>query len=65
MGIRCIAIASCPALRAPAGLKIPMTIDEILDACVTGRQSAQPARRQAFSAALDRTSCRGLKGGAR
>ena len=26
------AIASCPALRAPAGLKTPVTIDEILDA---------------------------------
>ena len=25
------AIASCPALRAPAGLKAPVTIDEILD----------------------------------
>jgi hypothetical protein len=26
------AIASCPALRAPNGLKAPVTIDEILDA---------------------------------
>jgi hypothetical protein len=26
------AIASCPALRAPAGLKAPVTIDDILDA---------------------------------
>jgi hypothetical protein len=26
------AIASCPALRAPAGLKAPVTIDEILEA---------------------------------
>jgi hypothetical protein len=26
------AIASCPSLRAPAGLKKPVTIDEILDA---------------------------------
>jgi hypothetical protein len=26
------AIASCPSLRAPAGLKAPMTIDEILEA---------------------------------
>src|SRR5215213_6161568 len=26
------AIASCPALRAPAGLKASVTIDEILDA---------------------------------
>ncbi len=26
------AIASCPALRAPAGLRRPVTIDEILDA---------------------------------
>jgi hypothetical protein len=26
------AIASCPALRAPEGLKAPVTIDDILDA---------------------------------
>jgi hypothetical protein len=26
------AIASCPALRAPSGLKRPVTVDEILDA---------------------------------
>jgi hypothetical protein len=26
------AIASCPALRAPEDLKVPVTIDEILDA---------------------------------
>jgi hypothetical protein len=26
------AIASCPALRAPVGLKAPITIDEILEA---------------------------------
>jgi hypothetical protein len=26
------AIASCPGLRAPAGLKAPVTIDEILEA---------------------------------
>lgn len=26
------AIASCPALRAPEGLKKPVTIDEVLDA---------------------------------
>src|SRR3989337_770463 len=26
------AIASCPALRAPAGLKIPVAIDDILEA---------------------------------
>ena len=26
------AIASCPSLRAPAGLKAPVTIDEILEA---------------------------------
>ena len=26
------AIASCPALRAPAGVKAPITIDEILEA---------------------------------
>ena len=26
------AIASCPALRAPAGLRAPVTVDEILEA---------------------------------
>ena len=26
------AIASCPALRAPAGLRAPVTIDEVLEA---------------------------------
>ncbi len=26
------AIASCPALRAPSGLKVPVAIDEILEA---------------------------------
>jgi hypothetical protein len=26
------AVASCPSLRAPAGLKAPVTIDEILEA---------------------------------
>src|ERR1700709_1366114 len=26
------AIHSCPALRAPAGLKVPVTVDEILEA---------------------------------
>jgi len=29
------AIASCPALREPNGLKAPVTIDEILDALCT------------------------------
>jgi hypothetical protein len=29
------AIASCPALRAPEGLKAPVTIDEILEALCT------------------------------
>ena len=29
------AIASCPALRVPNGLKAPVTIDEILDALCT------------------------------
>lgn len=28
------AIASCPALRAPVGLKKPVSIDEVLDALV-------------------------------
>jgi hypothetical protein len=29
------AIASCPSLRAPPGLKAPVTVDEILDALCT------------------------------
>lgn len=29
------AIASCPSLRAPSGLKAPVTIDEILEALCT------------------------------
>jgi hypothetical protein len=36
------AIASCPALRAPEGLKKPISIDEILDALVELDRGPQP-----------------------
>jgi hypothetical protein len=46
------AIASCPALRAPAGLKAAVTIDEILEALceLDGRQ------RDAIGASVGRRS---------
>ena len=48
------AIASCPALRAPAGLKAPVSIDAILEALMRARRRpAQPAGRQAKSSLLD------------
>jgi hypothetical protein len=39
------AIASCPALRAPEGLKAPVTIDEILEALcmLDGAPGTRPA----------------------
>ena len=45
------AIASCPALRAPAGLKAPVTIDEILEA-LCELDGGPPIRR-----AASRTAC--------
>jgi hypothetical protein len=45
------AIASCPSLRAPVGLKAPVTIDEILEPCANSM--AAPAIRLAAS----RTAC--------
>jgi hypothetical protein len=45
------AIASCPALRAPAGLKAPVTIDEILGA-LCNWTAARATRR-----AASRTAC--------
>jgi hypothetical protein len=37
------AIASCPALRAPEGLKAPVTIDEILEAlCALDERPRNP-----------------------
>lgn len=36
------AIASCPALRAPDGLKKPVSIDEILEALVELDRGPQP-----------------------
>jgi hypothetical protein len=47
------AIASCPALRAPKGLKAPVSIDAILEALCEGRPAAHPAGRQAESSLLD------------
>ena len=50
------AIASCPSMRSPAGLKKPVSIDEILEASVrTGWRSPESSRRQALSVALHRT----------
>ncbi len=42
------AIASCPALRAPASLKAPVTIDEILEALceLDGSPAIRPAASQ-------------------
>ena len=56
------AIASCPSLRAPEGLKAPVTIDEILEAlCALDGGPRQSAGRQADAAAIDRTACGSLK----
>jgi hypothetical protein len=52
------AIASCPALRAPTGLKAPVTIDEILEALreLDGRSpnppGGKPNRLRSTSRAL-------------
>ena len=42
------AIASCPALRAPAGLKAPVSIDAILEAFASSMaaRATRPAARQ-------------------
>ena len=45
------AIASCPALRAPAGLKAPVTIDEILEA-LCELDGGPPIRRAASRTAF-------------
>jgi hypothetical protein len=47
------AIASCPALRAPAGLKAPVTIDEILEA-LCELDGARATRRAASQTACVR-----------
>src|SRR5689334_2619746 len=47
-------IASCPALRAPHGLKAPVTIDEIGGALRAGRRPPGSAWRQADAAAAGR-----------
>ena len=57
------AIASCPALRAPEGLKAPVSIDVHPRSAVrTGWPSAQPARGQAKSTLLHIAGSSGLKG---
>jgi hypothetical protein len=46
------AIASCPALRAPEGLKNPVSIDEILEALTAldrGRTNRQAVSRNAYA----------------
>ena len=49
------AIASCPALRAPDGLKAPVTIDEVLDAlCELDGKPVKSAGRQTLSVAVHR-----------
>ena len=59
------AIASCPSMRSPAGLKKPVSIDEILEALVrTGRRPPNSSRRKALSVAINRTRHRRLKLGA-
>ncbi len=56
------AIASCPALRAPEGLKAPVSIDAILDALMRiGRRPAQPARRQTEPPLFNGARSGGLK----
>ena len=57
------AIASCPSLRAPASLKAPVTIDEILEAlCELDGGPPQSARRQAKPSLFDVKSLGGLVG---
>jgi len=47
------AIASCPSLRAPEGLKAPVTIDEILEAlCALDGGPRPPPGGKPFEAAL-------------
>ncbi|MET4037987.1 hypothetical protein ABIB94_009133 [Bradyrhizobium sp. JR7.2] len=56
------AIASCPSMRAPAGLKKPVSIDEILDA-LRALDGGPPdaTRRKALPSPFDRTcSCGGV-----
>jgi hypothetical protein len=56
------AIAFCPALRAPEGLKAPVSIDAILEALSGARRrSPQPARRQAEAPLLRIASAGGLR----
>jgi len=56
------AIASCPSLRAPGGLKVPVTIDEILEAlCALDGGPRHPPRRKADAAPVGRAARCGLK----
>ena len=56
------AIASCPALRAPDGLKAPVSIDAILDAlCELDGGPPAPARRKAATPLFHSARAGGLK----
>ncbi len=58
------AIASCPSLRAPEGLKAPVTIDEILEALCTldgGGPRPPPGGEPMLPRSIDRTAYGGLK----
>ena len=56
------AIASCPALRAPEGLKAPVSIDAILEAlCELDGGPRQPAGRQAEAPLLRIAGAGGLR----
>ena len=56
------AIASCPSLRAPHGLKAPVHIDDIFRSALRAgwKRPAQSARREADAAAIGRAPRRGL-----
>jgi len=54
------AIASCPALRAPEGLRAPVSIDAILEALCELDGGPRNPPRQADAAALNRTTRGGV-----
>jgi hypothetical protein len=54
------AIASCPALRAPEGLKAPVTIDEILEALCALDGGPTSAWWQTDAASICRTARCGM-----
>ena len=55
------AIASCPSMRSPAGLKGPVSIDEILEALCELDGGPHSSRRKALSVAINRRRDRRLK----